>query len=96
MLSTSCSAGNCVGAANRRWFIVFLYWTLVACGYASAGTLQLLWQHCVPASQPVGVVQCGTTNVRLLSAGLHTAALPACSCENDGINTFQRHNNQID
>lgn len=25
--------GGCVGAGNRRWFLLLLYWTLVACAY---------------------------------------------------------------
>lgn len=37
--------GSCVGAGNRRAFMVFVYWTVAGCAYVAALSLALLWQR---------------------------------------------------
>lgn len=37
--------GSCVGAGNRRAFVVFVYWTVIGCVYVYLLSAMLLWQR---------------------------------------------------
>ena len=37
--------GSCVGAGNRRAFMVFVFWTVAGCVYVAALSSALLWRR---------------------------------------------------